>query len=252
MNACLGIHLLAAIYGFHTPAGHAPLNARVTHGAPRVHVRHSGIDACARGRGRGESGGTNSTGATLDMSFSAFLDEARRRGLDKFERLRTKGPHAETSPRTVIEFVLTSLQQGDVESAFKFTALPPGSGGRGMANAPLDKRIDWFTARVIKGNPTGNVVNLDEFTALVRDRLRFVMDSNGFTFVGAAPKWGKPHVPVHADQEYFVEVGSALVRIYLTYQWLFTCHVVTGVQVLRAPAEGYAGLPDADTPAPDL
>lgn len=216
------------------PTRSAMLGARSCATGPRARIR-----AC-------DPPAENET-AAVDFSFESFMGEARRRGLDNFDRMRSRGPHAEIAPRTVVEFVLHSLREGDLKSAFSFTALPPEIAGKGMANAPLDRRMDWSTARVINGNPTGGVLDLAQFEAMVHDRFSFLLHgkaADGFAFAGDAPKWGKPNVPVHADQEYFVEVGNALVRIELTYCWLLVCHVVTSMRVLRAPVDGYAGLPD--------
>jgi hypothetical protein len=176
--------------------------------------------------------------------FASFVHEARRRGLDQFDRLRQKGPHSEVAPRTVVEYVLAALQQGNLTAAFAFTALPPEHGGKGMANAPLTQRMDWSSTRVINGNPSGRIVSQPEFEEVVRDCYRCMLNSKGFTFVGAANKWGKANVPVHEDQEYWVEVGSALIRIELVYQWLFNSHVIAAIHVMRTPADGYGGMPD--------
>ena len=70
-----------------------------------------------------------------EFSFASLRAEAERRGrsdglfggedLGKFDRLRKEGRHDRTSPRQVVEHVLTEMREGDLQQAFDFTSCPP-------------------------------------------------------------------------------------------------------------------------------
>ena len=115
-----------------------------------------------------------SAGPPDSLSFGALRREAAARGssadLGKFDALRKLGPHSTTSPRQVVEHVLTELREGDVQQAFNFTALPPWRQGTHRTITDWTQRMDWEKCQVIHGACSGKLVDRPSFEQLVRSR----------------------------------------------------------------------------------
>ena len=115
-----------------------------------------------------------------EFSFASLRAEAERRGrsdglfggedLGKFDRLRKEGPHDRTSPRQVVEHVLTEMREGDLQQAFDFTSCPPWRQGTHKSSSDWSQRMDWAHSKTIEGVPSGRTCALADFEGLVKSR----------------------------------------------------------------------------------
>ena len=75
--------------------------------------------------------------------------------LGRRDALRELGPHHTTTPKEVVEFVITQLRQGDVDEAFSFTCIPVAKRGCHKSSTDWSRRMAWEKASVIAGAPSG-------------------------------------------------------------------------------------------------
>ena len=234
-----------------------------------------------------------------EFSFASLRAEAERRGrsdglfggedLGKFDRLRKEGPHDRTSPRQVVEHVLTEMREGDLQQAFDFTSCPPWRQGTHKSSSDWSQRMDWAHSKTIEGVPSGRTCALADFEGLVksrcaparnfygahfgaqfsdaarrRRRYAALLQTKAYRFVGDDSAWQQKGglEQMTAPKEYVVEVQAGakeegqrpehlLVRFELTYDWLVYCHLVSTVSVTALSTERYFPGSD-DSPLFDM
>ena len=192
------------------------------------------------------------------MSFGALRREAGRRGssadLGKFDAMRKIGPHSTTSPREVVEHVLTELREGDMQQAFNFTALPPWRQGTHRSVTDWTQRMDWEKCQVIHGTCTGGLVDRQSFEQLMRRRYAALLDTEQYRFIGDGSAWQQKDgaEKMTAVKVYVVEVRTRsgdhlLLKFKLVYDWLLYCHMVASVLITAVSTDKFfPGADDAD------
>lgn len=162
-------------------------------------------------------------------------------GLGRFEKMQELGPHHTTTPKEVVEYVITKLRQGDVAEAFTFTCIPTAKRGCHKSSTDWSRRMAWDKAREIGGAPSGKAHEAAEFGEMVRAAYAPLLKTEGYRFIGDASNWQLKNglEKATAVKEYVVEVKTTggehlLVRFRLIYDWLLYCHLVATVGVLTA------------------
>ena len=146
-----------------------------------------------------------------EISFSALRAEAERRNgadLGKSLALQKLGPHHTTTPKQVVEHVITQLRAGNVSQAFSFTCVPVTKRGTHKSSTDWSQRMAWEKCTVINGAPSGGFVDLPAFETMVKSRYSALLETNMFRFVGDDSPWQQKHgrEPMTAVKEYVVEV----------------------------------------------
>jgi len=196
--------------------------------------------------------------ATGDISFSALRNEMERRGpadLGKFAAMHQLGPHHTTTPKQVVEHVITELREGNISQAFQFSCVPVTKRGTHKTSTDWSQRMAWEKCNVINGAPSGRFVDLTDFEAMVKSRYAALLDTEQFRFVGDASPWQQKqgHEKMTAVKDYVVEVKTRskehlLLKFKLVYDWLLFCHLVASVDVMSVDRLGkhFPGSEDLD------
>ena len=174
------------------------------------------------------------------FSFAALRQEAERRGgesLGKFAAMRHFGPHHTTTPREVVQHIITELQQHNISQAFAFTAVPVLKRGTHKSSTDWSHRMSWEKAKVINDAPSGKACNADDFEAMVRSKYAPLLNVVQYRFVGDDSAWQQKngHEKMTAVKDYVVEVRTResehlLLKFKLVYDWLVYCHLVASVR----------------------
>jgi len=181
-----------------------------------------------------------------DSLFAELRAEVGRRSregasLGKFAAMQSYGPHHTTTPREVVEFVITELQRGNISQAFAFSAIPVTKRGTHKSSTDWSRRMAWEKAQIIGGAPSGQHHDSEGFEAMVRDKYGALLNTDVFRFLGDATPWQQKNgmEKMTAEKEYLVEVKTKkddhlLFKFRLVYDWLLYCHLVTSVSMLSA------------------
>lgn len=199
-----------------------------------------------------------SDGEEGEISFGALRAEAERRsGTDfgKFHQLKQLGPHHTTTPKQVVEHVITELREGNVSQAFAFTCVPVTKRGTHKTSTDWTQRMAWEKCNVINGAPSGRFVDLPTFESMVKARYSPLLDTEEFRFVGDASPWQQKQgrEKMTAVKDYVVEVKTRsqehlLLKFKLVYDWLVYCHLVASVDIMSIDRLGkhFPGAEDLD------
>ena len=182
-----------------------------------------------------------------DTSLLAELREAVGKRLDegaslgKFAAMQRLGPHHTTTPKEVVEFVITQLRQGNISQAFAFSAIPVTKRGTHKSSTDWSNRMAWAQAQIIGGAPSGKFHDREAFEQMVRGQYAGLLDTQVFRFLGDTTPWQQKDgmEKMTSVKEYLVEVKTSkdehlLFKFRLVYDWLVYCHLVTSVSVLSA------------------
>ena len=173
-------------------------------------------------------------------------------GLGRFEKMRRDGPHHTTTPKEVVEYVVTKLQEGDIDAAFEFTCIPVSKRGCHKSSTVWTRRMAWDKARVIGGAPSGKAHERAEFDAMLRGEYVPLLQTSGYRFLGDASAWQRSNgMSETAVKEYVVEVKTTsgehrLARFKLVYDWLLYCHLIATVQMFSLSSNAFPGAEDVD------
>jgi len=197
-----------------------------------------------------------------ELSFSALLAEAQKRetfGLDlgRSHALASRGPHHTTTPKEVVEHVLTMLRTGNVGQAFNFTCIPVTKRGTHKSSTDWTHRMAWEKCQVINDQPSGGYLNERDFRQMVQTRYPSLLETDAFRFVGDDSAWQqkKGKEKMTAVKEFIVEVKTLkeehlLFKFKLVYDWLVQCHLVASVSALSASTSKH--FPGSDDIALDI
>lgn len=155
--------------------------------------------------------------------------------------MQANGPHHTTTPREVVEYVVTKLRQGEIDEAFAFTCIPMAKRGCHKSSTDWTRRMAWERARVIGGAPSGTAYERDPFAQMVRKTYAPLLQTDGYRFIGDASSWQQKNglEKATAVKEYVVELKTTknehmLVKFKLVYDWLLYCHLIATVDILSA------------------
>ena len=175
-------------------------------------------------------------------------------GLGRFDAMQQHGPHHTTTPREVVEYVITKLQEGAIDEAFAFTCIPMAKRGCHKSSTDWTRRMAWDNARVIGGDPSGKAYERDEFAQMVRTAYAPLLQTEGYRFIGDDSAWQQKngHESATAVKEYVVELKTSagahmLVKVKLVYDWLLYCHLIATVGLLSAmSSKAFPGTEEID------
>jgi len=199
--------------------------------------------------------------SSSDLSISALRAEILKRAesgavqdMGKKEALARIGPHANTSPRDVVEHVVTSCRGGDIHQAFRFTCIPVAKRGTHKSSTDWSMRMRWEKCKLIGDAPSGAACDTAGFEAMMRERYTPLLQTEAFRLVGDGSAWQQKngHEKMTAPKEYVVEIKTKqgehyLLKITLVYDWLVYCHLVASVALLSAStAKHFPGAEDID------
>lgn len=172
--------------------------------------------------------------------------------LGKFDKLKKIGPHHTTSPRQVVEHVITELRNGDIQQAFTFTCAPPWKQGTHRSNTDWSQRMDWEKCQIINDSCSGGIATLPCFEQKLRTKYAALLDTQQYRFLGDDSAWQSKNglEKFEAPKEYVVEIdspaGRHLFRFRLVYDWLLYCHLVATVSSFAVDGERFfPGTSDA-------
>jgi len=188
------------------------------------------------------------------INFSALRAELAKRsnedgaaklefapGLGRFEAMQEIGPHHTTTPREVVEYVVTKLREGDMDEAFTFTCIPNAKRGCHKSSTDWRRRMAWDRARVIGDAPSGTAHEHDAFAEMVRTTYAPLLKTEGYRFIGDDSAWQQKGglESATAVKEYVVELKTIggdhmLIKFELVYDWLLHCHLIATVGILSA------------------
>ena len=147
----------------------ALLSPRALHGTVRRPHRHAfPALSAAEPAPNEDSANLESALASEINRREASGDPALLRYHTKFHAMREMGPHHTTTPRQVVEHIITSLRGGNITQAFAFTCVPVGKRGTHKSSTDWSNRMAWEKASVINGAPSGLFYNRDAFESAVR------------------------------------------------------------------------------------
>lgn len=128
-----------------------------------------------------------------EVSLDALRAELRKRepssDLGRSHALLSQGPHHTTTPKEVVEHVVTQLCQGNVEQAFTFTCVPVTKRGTHKSSTDWTQRMAWEKCQVINGAPSGRYLDSSGFENMVQTRYPALLDTESFRFVGDTSSW---------------------------------------------------------------
>jgi len=202
-----------------------------------------------------------------DFTMGALRQELARRGgegsgprlefqpgLGRFAKMQQMGPHHTTTPREVVEYVITKLKEKDVAEAFTFTCIPVTKRGCHKSSTDWTRRMAWERAHVIGGAPSGKALAAPEFEEMLRSTYSGLLETAGYRFLGDASAWQQQNgaQEMTAVKEYVVEVKTVrdehlLVKFKLVYDWLLYCHLIATVQLFAmSSSKAFPGTEDID------
>jgi hypothetical protein len=232
--------LAASAAGFTPQQGVPRLRPDLSHGRPASSIRLQAEDG-----GEGE------------ISFAALQIEVKKRtqqgaNLGKTSALQRLGPHHTTTPRDVVEFVISELGRGNISRAFEFTAIPAGKRGTHQSSTSWTRRMAWEKCRIIGGAPSGLHYALSDFEAMMKTNYNVLLESTEYRFLGDSTPWQQKEgrQKMTAPKEYVVEVKTGkgehqMVIFRLVYDWLVYCHLVASVSIMStSTAKHFPGAED--------
>ena len=168
--------------------------------------------------------------------------------------MQQDGPHHTTTPKEVVEYVVTRLRQGDVRQAFEFTCIPTAKRGCHKSSTVWTKRMAWDSAREIGGASSGKNLEQDEWENMVRVKYAPLLQTEGYRFIGDATAWQQQNGRQEATavKDYVVEVKTTcgehlLVKFRLIYDWLLHCHLIVNVGLgALSSSKAFPGTEDID------
>jgi len=197
------------------------------------------------------------------FSMGALRQEIERRGVEngtklefqpglgRFEKMQRDGPHHTTTPKEVVEYVLTKLQEGQLAEAFTFSCIPVTKRGCHKSSTDWTRRMAWGRSRVIGGAPSGKALPRDEWDAMVLDTYAPLTKTQGYRFLGDTSDWQQKNgeAEMTAVKEYVVELKTTggehlLVKWKLVYDWLLYCHLVATVELFAMTSSAFPGSED--------
>ena len=248
-------------------AGSAALQLPAAPVAPRHQHRPTPRARCPRCDAAADGEGADPFSESIgDFSFSALRKEAERRSgsdelgndLGKFMAMHRIGPHHTTTPKEVVQHVITELREGNVSQAFSFTCVPVTKRGTHKSSTDWSQRMTWDRCKVINDAPSGGHANLQEFESMVRSRYAPLLETEEFRFVGDDSPWQQKRgqEKMTAVKDYVVEVKTRsrehlLLKFKLVYDWLVFCHLVARVDIMSIDALG-KHFPGADESVLDI
>lgn len=174
-------------------------------------------------------------------------------GLGRFAKMQKLGPHDKTTPKEVVEYLVTKLRQGEISEAFTYTCIPVAKRGCHRSSTVWTRRMAWDKAREIGGAPSGLAHESTEFEEMIRSAYAPLLQTEGYRFIGDASNWQmKDGVESPTDpKEYIVEVKTQngehlLVKFRLIYDWLLYCHLVATVGLASLSSNAFPGSEDID------